>query len=442
MRLRHNILVTVGLILLWTLTIFALVFAEALWFAHPAVVRGNLASIENHLVQKLKDASEDRRLGSAALVLVHGGKIAAKHGFGVANAETLSPVKTDQTLYQMASVSKAVTAWGVMKLVEEGKLNLDEPVMRYLKRWRFPGSDERRDKVTVRHLLSHTAGLDEGSGFGGFLPGEKIQTLEEALTSTRGSTAGVPRPVTVASEPGTRMTYGNANYAILQLLIEEVTQQSFASYMEAAVLQLLGMTKSSFDLDAITSEGRAQELAPNFDSGLKPQPRRRYTATAAVALYATAEDIAQFARAFNGENPVLKQETLKQMMMPQPGTAGTWGLGLNLFVENDAGGYVLGHDGGAYPAWGAMVRTNPANGNGFVLLVSGSQRAVNQLGHDWVYWETGKLTFEARRQIVYGRIMPASVAIILGAVVIMLWKLLRYLRSAKPTRQAGVEAAV
>ncbi len=252
-----------------------------------------------------------------------------------------------------------------------------------------------RDKVAVRHLLSHTAGLDEGLGFGGFLPGEKIQNLEEALTSIKDSTAGELRPVRVAREPGQGMSYGNANYAILQLLIEEVTHQSFADYMEAAVLRPLGMTKSSFDLDALASEGREQDLAPNFDSGLEVQPRRRYTATAAVALYATAEDMAHCVRAFTGENPVLKQETLKQMMTTQLGTPGTWGLGLTLFTENDAGGYVVGHDGGAYPSWGAMLRTNPATGNGFVLMVTGSGGAVNQLGHDWVYWETGKVTFEA-----------------------------------------------
>jgi len=427
LRLRHKVLVTVGSILLWTLAVAAVVFAEAIWFAHPSVVRGELASIENHLVRKLGDAAENKKLGSAALVLVQGGKVAAKHGFGVANVETQAPVKTDQTLYQMASVSKAVTAWGVMRLVEEGRLGLDEPVMRYLRRWRFPGSDARRDKVTVRHLLSHTAGLDEGLGFGGFLPGEKIQTLEEALTSTKGSSAGEPRAVTVAREPGTGMAYGNGNYAVLQLLVEEVTHQPFAEYMKAAVLQPLGMTKASFDLDALASEGREQELAPNFDSGLNPHPRRRYTSAAAVALYATAEDMAQFARAFTGENPVLRQETLKQMMTAQEGTAGTWGLGLTLFIENDAGGYVVGHDGGAYPAWGAMLRVNPATGNGMVLLVSGSQGAVNQLGHDWVYWETGKVTYEARRQIVYDRLLKGSglVAIILGAIVLALWKLSR-----------------
>ena len=439
MRLRHKIPVVLGLISLWTLAVIAVVFAEAFWFAHPAAVRrADPASIENHLVQKLRDATVKRKLGSAALVLVHGGKIAAEHGFGVANAETQTPVKPDQTLYQMASVSKAVTAWGIMKLVEEGKLGLDEPVMRHLKRWRFPGSDAHRDRVTVRHLLSHTAGLDEGMGFGCFLPGEKIETLEEALTATKGSTVGAPRrAVTVAREPGTGMAYGNANYAVLQLLIEEVTHQSFADYMKEAVLQPLGMTKASFDLDALASAGREQDLAPNFDSELNPQPRCRYTATAAVALYATAQDMAQFARAVAGANSTaLRQETLKQMMTPQPGTSGTWGLGLTLFVENDAGGYVVGHDGGAYPASGAMVRTNPATGNGFVLMVSGSQGAVNQLGHDWVYWETGNVTFEARRQTAYSRLGPASMAIILGAVVVVLWKLWKYSRSDKPVERA------
>jgi CubicO group peptidase (beta-lactamase class C family) len=434
----RKILATIGLIALWILFVAALVLAEAFWFPNPSVTRGETASIENHLVQALGKAAENKKLGSASLVLIEDGKIAARHGFGVASIETRAPVKTDRTLYQMASVSKAVTAWGVMKLVEEGRLGLDEPVMRYLKRWRFPGSDAHRDKVTVRHLLSHTAGLDEGSGFEGFLPGEKPQTLEEALTLTRGSTASAPRPVTVAGEPGRGMTYGNANYAVLQLLIEEITQQPFAEYMKAAVLQPLGMTTASFDFDALASEGRERDLAPNFDSGLKPQPLRRYTATAAVALYATAEDMAQFALAFTRENPVLKPETLRLMMTPQAGTSGTWGLGQTLYVENDAGGYVTGHSGGAYPAWGAMVRVNPATGNGFVLLVSGGSGTLNHLVHDWTYWETGKITAEGRRQIVYDRMKGLGlIAIILGAFVIVLWKLLRQMQASETPTERG-----
>ena len=251
--MRHTILVTIGLVLLWTLAVIVAVCAEAIWFPQPNLVRGDLASIEGHLVRQLKDATANKKLGSAALALVQDGKIVAEHGFGVANAETQAPVKTEQTLFQLASVSKAVTAWGVMKLVEEGTLSLDEPVMSYLKRWRFPGSEEYRNKVTVRHLLSHTAGINDGSSTRSFLPSEAIQTLEESLSG-----------VTVVREPGTAMSYSSSvGYTILQLLVEEVTNRPFADYMKEAVLQPLEMTKASYDLDALASEDRTG-LSPQF----------------------------------------------------------------------------------------------------------------------------------------------------------------------------------
>lgn len=420
----REILTALGFTLIWVLAVIAAALVEAVWFPEPDLDRNNFSTIETYLVEQLNQAIEGKRLGSASLVLVQNGAIVAKHGFGVANSETRARAKPEQTLYQTASVSKAVTAWGVLRLVEEGKVGLDEPVLKYLTRWSFPENDEYRDKVTVRHLLTHTAGLDEGSGLRGFLPGENLQSLEEILASTVGSSPGQPNPVRVVEEPGKGMSYGNANYAILQLLIEEITQRPFADYMKEAVLLPLGMTKSEFGMEALAAEDRHQALAPNFDSSLNEQPRRRYTASAAVALYATAEDLAHFARAFSGENPVLKQETLRQMLTPQNGTAGTWGLGPTLFVDNGAGGHIAGHDGGAYPAWGAIVRTNPATGNSFVLLVSGGRGAVNRLSHDWVYWETGKMTSDGRRQVFYDRMKVAGLgAIFLGGLLLVLWRI-------------------
>ena len=425
-RFVRRVAATLGLVLLWALIVAAVIFAESMWFPEPNIERGDPAVIESYLVEKLSDAVSSGRLGSASLVLIHDGKITARHGFGIANTGTRSPVLPERTLYQTASVSKAVTAWGVMRLVEEGKIGLDEPVMRYLTRWRFPESDQRRDRVTVRHLLTHTAGLDEGSGLRGFSLDEPMQTLEEALSATQGSTAERPIPVTVAAEPGSRMAYGNANYAILQLMIEEVTQRPFADHMSEAVLRPLGMMNSEFGLDALKARGREVDLAPNFDAWLNEQPRRSYPASAAVALYATAEDLGQFARAFSGGNPVLSRETLELMMTPQGGTSATWGLGPTLYVENGNGGHVVGHDGGAFPAWGAMVRTNPATGNGFVLLVSGGRGAVNRLSHDWVYWETGKVTSEGRRQYMYDRFKwPGWALILAGAALVLLWQLRR-----------------
>ena len=205
-RTRRKILVTIGLVVFWTAIVIAVVFVEAFWLARPAVPRGDLAAIENYLVQNLSQAT-DQQLGNAALVLVEKGEIATEHSFGVANAETQTPVQFNQTLYQLASVSKVVSAWGVMKLVEEGTLTLDEPVLPHLTRWQFPTSDEYRNQVTVRHLLSHTAGLEDGFGYDGFLPGETIQTLEDSLTLTQTPSAGEPRGVTVAREPGQEWYY-------------------------------------------------------------------------------------------------------------------------------------------------------------------------------------------------------------------------------------------
>lgn len=427
-RVRRKILVTIGLIILWVVAVIAAVFVEAFWLARPAVPRGELAAIEDYLVQNLSQAT-DQKLGNAALILIENDEIAAEHSFGVADAETQTPVTFNQTLYQLASVSKVVSAWGVMKLVEEGRLALDEPVLSYLTRWQFPVGDEHRNMVTVWHLLSHTAGLEDGFGYDGFLPGETIQTLEESLTLTQNPSAGEPRGVTIAREPGQEWYYSGGGYTVLQLLIEEVTKQSFADYMAEAVLQPLGMTGASFDWETISAKGRAGDIATSFDTELKPGDHRRYTATAAASLYATPEDMAQFVRAYARENPVLSQETLDQMMSPQPGTENIrgWGLGHILYVENDAGGYVVGHDGGNSPALSSTLRVNPATGNGIVLMISGNLSLASQLGDDWVYWETGKLSFFARMGILGSRLVPGLVVIVLGAIAIIVvrWNVLR-----------------
>ena len=417
---RRAVTVLLG-IALWASAVVGAVLAEAYWLWRPGVERGSFQTIEKHLVAKLRESTARGRLGSGVLLLAQGGRIAAEHGFGVASVAAGTPVSPERTLYLLASVSKAVTSWGVMKLVEEGRIGLDEPAIRYLRRWRFPGSEAYRERITVRHLLSHTAGLDDGLGYGGFGPGEPVQTLEGSLMLTRDSTVGAPRGVKVAWEPGTAMSYSGGGYTVLQLLVEEVTGLRFTDYMKDAVLAPLGMTRSSFDLGAIEAEGRLTDVATSYDASLRPHPTRRYTALAAVALYATARDLAQFARAYTGANPVLRPETLKAMMQPQAGTAGGWGLGQTLYAQNGAGGYVVGHDGGTLPASGALMRVNPQTGNAIVLMCSGGRPGMSSLAEDWVYWETGVVTEASRRQHVYDRMRPAAAAILLGTVAIAWW---------------------
>lgn len=418
-----KIFTTIGWIAIWVVIVIVIVVVEAFWIAHPALPRGDLVTIENYLIQKLCQPGKPK-LGSAAIILIQNGEIGAAHPFGIANAAKKIPVQIDQTLYQMASVSKMVTAWGIMKLVEDGTIALDKPANQYLKRWKFPVS-QYSDQVTIRHLLSHTGGLGDLFGYTGFLPGESIQSLEESLTLTKDSTSGKPRGVTVAREPGQNWLYSGGGYTVLQLLIEEVTQQSFSDYMEKAILKPLGMEKSSFDWEAIAASGRTDKLATSFDEELQPSPHRRFTATAAASLYATSQDMARFIQAYSRKNLVLKQETLKQMMQTQPGAHQDWGLGHTLYVANGIDEYVVGHDGGNLPALGHTVRVNPATGNGIVLLISGNLELASQLGDDWVYWETGKLPMNAKLRILGSRLEPALVGIGLGALAIVIRALMK-----------------
>ncbi|MEM8505443.1 MAG: serine hydrolase domain-containing protein [Cyanobacteria bacterium P01_D01_bin.1] len=416
--MSSGIFITIGQIALLTVVVTAVVVIEVFWIARPGVPRGDLATIENYLLRKLRQ-SDKSTLGSAALILIQDSKVVAAHSFGVANATQNNPVQIDRTLYQMASVSKMVTAWGVMKLVEEGTIDLDKPANQYLNRWRFPVG-QYSDQVTIRHLLSHTGGLDDLFGYAGFLPGNPIQSLEESLTLTKDSTSGKPRGVTVSREPGKNWLYSGGGYTVLQLLIEEVTQQSFSDYMEKNVLKPLGMRESSFDWEAIAASGRADELATSFDENLQPSPHRRYTATAAASLYATPQDMASFIQAYSQKNSVLEQATLEQMITPQPGARQDWGLGHTLYVSSGTDKYVVGHDGGNLPALGHTVRVNPAAGNGVVLLISGDLRLASQLGDDWVYWETGKVPINARLRILGGRLVPALIGIGLGTLAIVI----------------------
>jgi CubicO group peptidase (beta-lactamase class C family) len=405
-----------GLILLWTITVIAVVAIYHLWWYHPNIPRGSWKAIDSYLMTKLNPAI-GKNLGSAALILIDQGEIVASHSLGMANSE--APVKLDQTLYQLASVSKLVTAWGVMKLVQDGRLSLDEPVYPYLTRWQFPPS-EYREQVTVRHLLSHTAGLDDMFGYKGFLPGEPIQSIEDSLTLAKDPASGKPRGVAVTREPGKNWLYSGGGYAVLQLLIEEITQVPFAEYMDKSVLQPLGMTHASFDWETIVSEGRAMDLATSFDAKLNPSPHRRYSVAAAASLYATPQDMIKLVRAYIQPNDVLRPEMLEQMMSPQPGTRQEWGLGTILYMDNGAKGYVVGHDGNNLPAMAHSVRVNPATGNGLILMSSGNLGLATRLADDWVFWETGKLSTNARINRLIEQLVPTLVIIGLGAIAILI----------------------
>jgi CubicO group peptidase (beta-lactamase class C family) len=175
-----------------------------------------------------------------AVALVHQGQVDWAAGYGVADRTTGQPV-TASTRFQAASLSKPVTAWGVLRLVESGRIGLDEPVIGRLRRWRPPPSPLDADGVTVRRLLSHTAGLSVH----GYVGQRADRPLPSIAASLSGET-GDGFPVELLDAPGRGWLYSGGGYSVAQLLVEELTGWPFADHMRVEVLGPLGMAASSF----------------------------------------------------------------------------------------------------------------------------------------------------------------------------------------------------
>ena len=206
--------------------------------------------------------------GDGAIALVTNGEVAAEHYIGLVDAVN------GETVFPVASMSKWVTAVGVMQLVHEGAIDLDAPVARYLTRWTLPASQFNLNGVTVRRLLSHTAGLTDGLGFGDYRLDERVPTLEDSLRAPRAS-MGRRTAIAVGFEPGSRWQYSGGGYLILQLLVEEVTRQPFGAAMRRVVLDPLGLSCSSFEIRR------------------RPTPRRRMTRPAARRRATTTPPLAR-----------------------------------------------------------------------------------------------------------------------------------------------------
>lgn len=378
---------TLASMLLWPL--FIVVATLYGWWQKPLAPTGDASAFAAAAVNKL----ESQHRGNVVFVLIQAGRPTREYA-----ASTGQPVDRD-SLFQVASLSKWISAWGVMTPVEAGKLDLDKPVSTYLKRWQLPKGDFHNDGVTVRRLLSHTAGLTDGLGYGGFAPGTAVQSLEDSLTRASDASPGADGRVRVGIAPGTQWRYSGGGYTLLQLLVEEVSGEPFASYLKRAVFQPLGMTRSTFSVGADVSN-----LAPILGPDGTPATHYRFTSLAATSLYTSAADMARFAAAHvqgpSGEpagRGVLAPATLELMRRPHAWQYGAeiWGLGTILYTPNNTGGFLIGHDGNNEPAINTAVRLDPASGDGIVILETGNRLLATEVGGDWVYWKSGGIDFLA-----------------------------------------------
>ncbi|WP_051569307.1 serine hydrolase domain-containing protein [Alkaliphilus transvaalensis] len=335
--------------------------------------------IEDEVPKKLQEYG----IPGAAIAIIHNGEVSWIEGFGVMDKGTNEAV-TSKTVFQVASISKTVSAWGIMKLVDEGVINLDDPVEKYLTRWQLPTS-EYSEEVTVRSLLSHTGGLSVG-GYAGNKELKEI-LIEDSLHGNLGSRY----QVNLLYEPGTKYQYSGGGYSVLQLLIEEVTGESFEEYMEKEVLLPLGMENSSFiwnsriDNNLTNAYGVLGETLPNY----------LFVERAAAGLYTTVEDLATFLLASiepSTQNllPSNRIALMTEKTVLKNGTNISYGLGYSIGTLSN-GVKKLGHDGNNR-GWCASILGSPVDGSGIVILTNSykGNHLINDLIADWEELLTGE----------------------------------------------------
>jgi CubicO group peptidase (beta-lactamase class C family) len=425
-------LATLALLVLWAIAAF---FGTSEgWWRKTLAPRGDTAGFMSAAV-KLVDSSNK---GNAVFAILEDGALHGVHAVSVGEAVDVN------TVFQTASLSKWITAWGVMALVQEGKLDLDAPVTTYLTRWALPESTFDNKKVTVRRLLSHTAGLTDGLGYAGFAPNAAVPSLEETLKRPDAD-PGVSGTIEVGYEPGAEWQYSGGGYAILQLLVEEVSGESFEGFMQRVIFRPLGMVRSSYSW----TPAEGSTLATFYDIDSKPTPHYRYSAVAAVSLYTSVADLTRFIQAHlpgkNGEpigRGVLAPATINEMWRPHASkfTEDIWGLGTCLYAGNNRDGFIVGHDGNRRkPPINTAARFNPATGNGIVILETGTPGLATRLAGEWIFWETGNVDFLAFAMAIPGmfRLIGLGSLVIVLAVPTIAWSIRRKRRSRSLNARAA-----
>jgi CubicO group peptidase (beta-lactamase class C family) len=331
------------------------------------------------VASKLPDRMRDLHIPGVSIAVIHDGALQWARGFGV-TAMAGPPVTTD-TLFQAGSISKSLSAVTTLALVQAGRLDLDSDVNQYLKSWKVPSNTFTAEaKVTLRELLSHTAGTTV-HGFDGYRAGDPIPTLVEVLDGTPPANSA---PVIVDLKPATQFRYSGGGYTIVQQLLIDVTGEPFPDLVDDTVLRPFGMSHSSFRPPAA-----GMAATPYLNTG-EPVPggAHLYPELAAAGLWTTPSDLARFALALQDalagrRNPVLSRETAHEMLTAR---LGDYGLGFDLggSPQHRSFGH-SGVDAGfesvmiAYEVGdGAVVMTN---GVGGTLLMNEVIRSISNEYH-------------------------------------------------------------
>ena len=325
----------------------------------PAKYKAAVRALETFIAREVKD----KDLPGLSVALVDDQRIVWARGFGLADPKSKAPATAD-TVYRVGSVSKLFTDLAVMRLVKQGKLDLDVPVSRYLPDFKPDNPFDKR--ITLRQLMAHRAGLVREPPVGHYFD-TSVPTLARmvrSLNTTR-----------LLYAPETHTKYSNAGVAVVGYVLEVTQKEPFAAYLKRTLLEPLGMRHSSFEpTPAVTKSLAAGTMwtywgrefpAPVFELGVAP----------AGSMYSTVTDLGHFLSVLfaGGKGPtgqVLDAETLERMWTPQfVKSKEKTGFGIGFHITELDGRRRIGH-GGAIYGFATELAALPDDKLGVVVVAS------------------------------------------------------------------------
>ncbi len=357
------------------LTIFALLAVCAVGAtaqeALPPAPR-TLAELDARLEVVLKKGAT----AGAAMAVVEDNKVVWTKNFGYRDLKAKAPV-TDETIFRAGSINKSFTALLAMKLVEDGKLNLDARLAEVAPGIGFDNPWEQTDPVRIVHLMEHTTGWRD-LGFPDIVRWNPRDEIARDI--------GVTRRLRVSRwQPGRYMAYSNVGPGVMGAILEQIGGAPYAEQMRQRILAPIGMTHTEF---AVTDATRAN-LSKSYDvDGATEIPYHGIGLAAAGSILTTASDLAKFVVFLNERGKteqgvaLVSPETIARMERPQSTLASkaglSYGYGLGVFYAPQTNFIVYGHNGGidgfesAYVYW-------PEQRKGYVLMVNGGRANADAL---------------------------------------------------------------
>ena len=350
----------------------AIVFCLGWWLLAATSRTTSASTVNDVVVAEMKE----HHITGVSLAIIENGQVGKAQGYGFTDKSLAIPVTTS-TLFQAGSVSKPVAALGALRLVEDGRLSLDEDVNRWLKQWKVLENDYTKDeKVTLRRILSHSAGLTV-HGFPGYTVGASMPTLVEILDGTKPANTAAIRVDVV---PGSTSRYSGGGYTVMQQMMIDVIGKPFPEFMQETVLTPLRMAASTYE-QPLPKDKVAAAATGYYADGKQVEGKWHiYPEMAAAGLWTTASDLARFAigiqQALAGKsNPVISQSMTRQMLTVQKGNSG---LGLGL----DGSGKTLrfSHNG-RDEGFDAFMMAYAESGQGVVIMINANDNsgAVNRM---------------------------------------------------------------